>query len=359
MRVALISTCAARVPPPAYGGIECFVDTLARGLVDRGHDVLVYATGDSHPAARLRARFAHPIWPPDAAAEREHAAFAMRDVVAFAPDIVHVNLPDALAATATAHCPVVVTLHGPRLPHLLEMYRRSNATCVAISHRQAALVPELRPRTVIAHGLDPSRFPLGSGDGGYCAFLGRIGPEKAPHLAIDAAQRAGVALRIGGPHWPGNRCYDRYFADEVAPRLARASGHVQWLGELDHRAKVELLRGATVLLFPQGWDEPFGLVMIEAMLVGTPVVAFARGSAPEIVDQGVTGIVVDDVAAMAAAIPCAARLDRACCRERALRRFDASLMVQRYESLYRSLANGARQRSMNDIADRLLSTRTA
>jgi glycosyltransferase involved in cell wall biosynthesis len=359
MRVALISSCAAPVPPPAYGGIECFVATLARGLVDRGHDVVVYATGDSHPAGRLRARFPHPVWPPDAAAEREHAAFAMRDVVAFVPDIVHVNLPDALAATATARCPVVVTLHGPRLPHLLEMYRRSNATCVAVSRRQAALVPELHPHTVIAHGLEAARFPLGPGDGGYCAFLGRIGPEKAPHLAIDAAQRAGVPLRIGGPHWTGNRDYDRYFGDEFAPRLARARGRVQWLGELDHRAKVALLRGATALLFPQGWEEPFGLVMIEAMLVGTPVIAFARGSAPEIVDHGVTGFVVDDVDAMAATIPRAAGLDRARCRQRAVGRFDATRMVLRYESLYRSLANGARQRSMTDIADRLFSTRTA
>jgi glycosyltransferase involved in cell wall biosynthesis len=341
MKIALVSTCAAPVPPPAYGGIECFVGTLARGLVDRGHDVVVYATGDSRPAGRLRARFARPVWPPDPAAEREHARFALRDVEAFAPDIVHVNLPDALLAAAGARCPVVVTLHGPRIPHLVRMYVRCNATCVAVSKRQAELVPELCVRDVIAHGLDPEHFPRGTGDGGYCAFLGRIGPEKAPHLAIDAAVEAGIPLRIGGPHWSGNRHYDRYFATEFAARVARASARVQWLGELDHRAKIALLRGSLALLFPMQWDEPFGLVMIEAMLVGTPVVAFARGSAPEVVDDGVTGYLVDDVASMAVAIRRAARLDRRRCRARARQRFRASLMVQRYEALYASLATSA------------------
>ena len=338
MKVALVSTCAAVVPPPAYGGIECFVGTLARGLVDRGHDVVVYATGDSHPAGRLRAHFARPVWPPDASAEREHARFALRDVAAFAPDIVHVNLPDALILARGVACPLVATIHGARVPDLASAYIRSNASCVAVSRRQARLLPELRGRlVVIPHGLDPMQFPPGSGDAGYCAFLGRIGPEKAPHLAIDAAREAGVPLRIAGPHWSGVRRYDRYFADEFAPRLAHASPQATWLGELDHGEKIALLRGASVLLFPLGWEEPFGLVMIEAMLVGTPVVAFARGSAPEVVDEGVTGYLVDDVHAMAAAIPRAVRLDRHRCRSQAQSRFGASLMVQRYEALYRSL----------------------
>ena len=338
MKVALVSTSATPVPPPAYGGIECFVGTLAHGLVDRGHDVVVYATGDSRPAGRLRVHFARPIWPPDASAEREHAQFALRDVATFAPDIVHVNLPDALIPARGATCPLVATLHGPPVPHLPRAYVCNDATCVAVSRRQARLLRELRGRlVVIPHGLDPMHFPPGSGDAGYCAFLGRIGPEKAPHLAIDAAREAGVPLRIGGPHWSGVRRYDRYFADEFAPRLTHASPQATWLGELDHGEKIALLRGASALLFPLGWEEPFGLVMIEAMLVGTPVVAFARGSAPEVVDEGVTGYLVDDVHAMAATIRRAARLDRHRCRSRAQRRFGASLMVQRYEALYRSL----------------------
>ena len=342
MKIALVSTCAASVPPPAYGGIECFVGTLARGLVARGHDVVVYATGNSRPEGHLRSHFARAVWPPDASAEREHALFALRDAATFAPDIVHVNLPDALIPARAARCPVVATLHAPGLPPWLPAHVLGMATCVAVSRRQAELLPELRGLVVIPHGLDPVDFPPGSGDGGYCAFLGRIGPEKAPHLAIDAALEAGVPLRIGGPHWSGVRRYDHYFADEFAPRLAHSAGQVTWLGELDHRGKIALLRGASALLFPLGWEEPFGLVMIEAMLVGTPVVAFARGSAPEIVDDGVTGYLVDDVHAMAAAIRRAACLDRHRCRSQAQRRFRASLMVQRYEALYR--ARGAARR---------------
>ncbi|HJU21424.1 MAG TPA: glycosyltransferase family 4 protein [Casimicrobiaceae bacterium] len=342
MRIALVSTCAAPTPPPAYGGIERFVAELARGLVARGHDVIVYATGDSKPAGRLRSSVERPIWPPDFAAEAAHARFALHDVDTVAPDIVHVNRPDALLPDDEWPCPVVVTLHDIRRPELVPMYERSDATCVAISKRQASLLPELRRLVVIEHGLDADAFPLGAGNGGYCAFLGRIGPEKAPHRAIDAALEARVRLRIGGPHWVGDPDYDRYFAEQFAPRIERADGRVQWLGELDQNAKVELLRGASALLFPLGWDEPFGLVMIEAMLIGTPVVAFDRGSAPEIVDEGITGYLARDAHAMAQAVPRAASLDRTRCRARAARRFSASRMVRRYEALYRSLCEARR-----------------
>jgi glycosyltransferase involved in cell wall biosynthesis len=222
------------------------------------------------------------------------------------------------------------------------MYEQSDATCVAISKPQASLLPELRRLVVIEHGLDPGAFPLGAGDNGYCAFLGRIGPEKAPHLAIDAALEAGVRLRIGGPHWSGDPDYDRYFDEQFAPRIERAGGCVQWLGELDQNAKIELLRGASALLFPLGWDEPFGLVMIEAMLVGTPVVAFARGSAPEVVDEGITGYLVHGAHEMARATTRVGCLDRARCRARAVRRFNATRMVRRYEALYRSLCEARR-----------------
>jgi len=339
MRVALVSTCAVPVPPPAYGGTEAFVATLARELVEMGHEVRTYATGDSAPAGALRFRFEHATWPPDYEAEAVHAAFAAADVRGFEPEVVHLNSPDALAAFARCAAPVVVTLHHAREERLVAPYLAApRARRIALSHRQAALFPELAPLEVIHHGLDPRLHPAGAGRGGYCAFLGRIGPEKAPHLAIDAAAIARVPLVIGGPHWTGTRTYDEYFAREFAPRLGANAALVEWRGELAFEAKLALLRDACVLLFPTGWEEPFGLAMIEAMLSGTPVVAFDRGAAREIVDEGVTGFLVDDTSGMALRIGDARKLERAACRARALERFSARRMAQQYAALYHGLA---------------------
>ena len=336
MRIAIVSTCAVPTPPPAYGGTERFVATLAAGLVARGHDVVVYATGDSLPAGRLRYRFAAARWPPDPSAEREHAQYAWSDLRRFRPDVVHVNGPEALPCEEAFAPPVVATIHDAPSPALVATYARSSAHCVAISREQARSLRGVTRLSVIGHGLDASRFPRGVGAGGYVAFLGRIGPEKAPHLAVDAAHRARVPLRIAGPHWTGIARYERYFAEEFAPRLAQGAD-IAWLGELDANATVAFLRGAEALLFPMQWDEPFGLVMIEAMLVGTPVVAFARGSALEIVDEGVTGHLVRDAREMAQALPKTRVLDRERCRRRACARFSAATMVARYETLYRAL----------------------
>ncbi len=335
MRIALVAPCAAAVPPPAYGGTERFVATLARELTARAHDVRVYATGDSRVDAALRWRFPRPVWPPDYAAEREHAAFAAADVAAWRPDIVHVNGPDALAAFAASAVPVVATVHHAAQKRLVAMYRAAaRVQAVAISRRQAELFAALGELPVILHGLDIDRYPAGAGDAGSCAFLGRIGPEKAPHHAIDAVVRAGERLAIAGPHWRGEPRYDAYFEREIAPRLAAHAASVAWHGELGFDEKLALVGGAAVLLFPLGWEEPFGLAMIEAMLVGTPVIAFARGAAPEVVDEGVTGFLVPDAATMAARIPAARALDRIRCREHARRRFAAARMADEYLALY-------------------------
>ena len=334
MKIAIISTCAAAVPPRAYGGIELFVAVLARELTVLGHAVTVYATGDSHPSARLRYIFPSPIWPPDYSRERDHAAFAWRQIAREGADIVHVNLPDALF-DSPPHARVIVTLHHPYDPKLASIYaRHPHAQLVAISHDQARAYEDVNHVRVIHHGLDPAAYPLGAGDGGYVAFLGRIGPEKAPHLAIDAARRARAPLVIAGPHWSGRAYYDDYFAGEMAPRLGACEGGVLWRGELDHAAKVAMLQHAQALLMPSSWSEPFGLVMIEAMLTGTPVIAYRSGSAPEIVDAGVTGMIVNDAGEMADAIPHARRFDRARCRAQAVARFSASAMASRYAELY-------------------------
>jgi glycosyltransferase involved in cell wall biosynthesis len=340
MKIALISTCAIRVPPTAYGGTERFVAALSRALSERGHQVFVYATGDSRPAGTLRHCFASAVWPPDPAAERRHGAWAWRDARALAADVVHVNSPEALLEWDGAEPAPVVTIHHALEERLVDLYARfPRAHLVAISQRQASLLPRLEPVAVVHHGLDPADYPAGAGGGGYGAFLGRISPEKAPHLAIDAARKAGMPLVIGAPRWSGDPVYEAYLESEMKPRLSWPA--LRWQGELDQQAKLCLLQGAEVLLVPLAWDEPFGLVMIEALLVGTPVVAFGRGSAPEIIEEGVTGFVVADADAMARAVPAARSLDRAACRRRAQKRFSAERMAADYEAVYR----GAGRRS--------------
>ncbi len=334
MRVALLSTCAVAVPPLAYGGTELVIAELARGLEALGHEVTVYATGDSRPAGELRYRFPRPIWPPDDLAELRHAAFAWHHIATHDPpfDLVHVHQAPAVAFSAMHDVPVALTLHHAREESLVDYYLDfPDVHYVGISRRQAELVPELQFAQVIHHGLDPRRYPAGAGDGGYCAFLGRLSHEKGPHVAIDAATAAGLSLRMGGvPHWSDAA----YFDGEIRPRLARHGDRVAWLGEVDHVRKLELLRNARALLFPIAWEEPFGLAMIESMLVGTPVLAFALGSVPEVVEDGVTGWVVRDAAEMTERLRAIGSFDRARCRARALERWSTERMAREHVELY-------------------------
>jgi glycosyltransferase involved in cell wall biosynthesis len=333
MRIALVSSCAVACPPRAYGGTELVVAELAKNLTRLGHDVTTFATGDSEPAGRLRYRFEKPVWPPYESAELRHAAHAWGEIteVPGAFDIVHTHQAPSLALASIARQErTVYTIHHCRDEHLLELYGDfPNVAYIAISQRQADLVPEMEIEDVILHGLDPDLYQAGDGQGGYVAFLGRFAREKGPHFAIDAARRAGVTVRMGGGVHPPDR---PFFDAEVKDRLT--GGGVEWLGELSHIPKLSLLAGARAMLFPIDWEEPFGLVMIESMLVGTPVIAFARGSVPEVVEDGVTGYIVRDVAEMAQRIRELDRFDRARCRARAMDRWSSMRMAREHEALY-------------------------
>lgn len=334
MRIALVSTCAVATPPAAYGGTELVVAELARGLVQRGHRVTVFATGDSQVPGELRALYPRPQWPPRDICEVLHAEFAWKELSRGSYDLVHVHHAAALAfCDFVPSLPCVATVHHDRVPELVEHYRRrSRVSYVAISGRQAELSPEIRFARVIHHGLDPEAYPFAARAEPAVGFLGRLAPEKGPHHAIDAARAAGVPIELGGAaHEVARGFFDR----EMRHRLA-APG-VRWLGELSHRPKIGALRRMGALLFPITWDEPFGLVMIEAMLVGTPVIAFGRGSVPEVVEEGVTGYVVRDVAEMARAIPRALALDRARIRARAVERFSTARMTAEHDALYAAI----------------------
>ena len=350
MRIALVSSCAVSVPPRAYGGTELVVAELAKNLTRLGHDVTTFATGDSEPAGgRLQWRFPKPVWPPYESAELRHAAHAWKAITATpgAFDVVHTHQAPSLAFAALARSiRTVYTIHHCRDERLIDLYRDfPDAAYVGISRRQVELVPEIPVEEVILHGLDQDQYDAGSGDGGYVAFLGRFAREKGPHFAIDAARRAGVTLRMGGGVHPPDRAF---FDEEVRPRLDDKVGGIEWLGELSHVPKLSLLGGARALLFPIDWEEPFGLVMIESMLTGTPVIGFARGSVSEVIEDGVTGYVVRDVAEMAERIRQLGSFDRVRCRERARERWSSLRMAREHESLYeRLLARSTVNRSQS------------
>jgi glycosyltransferase involved in cell wall biosynthesis len=334
LRIAIVSTCAVSTPPRAYGGTELVLAELARALTSLGHRPTVFATGDSRCAGARACAFARPVWPPEPFAELRHASAAFREIARGDFDVVHVNQAEALAFTPWVDVPAVATVHHERVPALATHYAAyPEVAFVAISRRQAELSPDIPLGAVIHHGLNPDAYPEGDGGGGYFAFLGRFSPAKAPHLAIDAAARARVPLRLGGEAHPPERAY---FVSAIEPRLG---GGATWLGELDHAGKVELLRGARALLFPIQWEEPFGLVMIESMLVGTPVIGFRSGSVPEVIEEGVTGFVVDTLEELVARIADVRSIDRDRCRARARQRWCRERMAHEYVELYRTMVD--------------------
>jgi glycosyltransferase involved in cell wall biosynthesis len=339
MRIAMISTPFVAVPPPRYGGTELIVSELVNGLAEAGHEVTLFATGDSEapPGVTLRARFDEARWPPQPYTELDHTSWAMEQILADAQpyDVIHAHVPSALTFAAMLDAPLVYTVHhdgGDEMAKLASIYERSRAQFIAISARQRALQPHLAGATIIHHGLDPARYTFGAGDGGYCGFLGRYSHEKAPHVAVDVARAAGLPIRLAGkPHWPDLE----YFEREVAPRFSRDG--VTNLGELGGAPKREFLARAAALLFPIAWEEPFGLVMIEAMLSGTPVLALPRGAAPEVVEDGVTGFLCRDADEMSERLRDIGSFDRNKCRQRALERWTTARMVRDHLALYEQL----------------------
>lgn len=315
---------------------------LVEGLVEEGHSVILYAPGGSTAGGLVRAHYPHAVWPPDPTRELVQAGTAIWDILSGREvDVVHAHCASAVAFAPLLSVPMVYTVHHAREEGVCDLLRAVQAspsatlTTVAISHRQRLLLGDL-PARVIHHGLPPEGYPLGRGDGRYAAFLGRFAREKGVHHALDAAARAQVSIRLAGrPHSVDTD----YFCDEVSRKLERSG--VLWMGEVGHEGKVRLLGGAAATLFPAAWEEPFGLVMLESMLCGTPIIAYGQGSVPEVVEEGVTGFVVDSIEAMADRL---SRLvegrpafDRERCRSATIARFGLDRMVAAYAALYRSL----------------------
>jgi len=346
MRIAQVAPLFESVPPRLYGGTERVVSYVTDELVRRGHDVTLFASGDSRTAARLvpvverATRF-------DATTHAFLGAEFIRELgLVFSHardfDVIHCHVDylafpfDALTPTPTVH-----TLHGRLdLPYLVPVFRQFRTVpLVSISDAQRMPIESLGVRWAgtVYHGLPVDRYAFAPEDRGYLAFLGRIAPEKQADLAIEIARRVGMPLKIAAKVDATDQAY---FDRVVAPLLDDPL--VEFVGEIGEDAKPAFLGGARALLFPVDWPEPFGLVMIEAMACGTPVIARPCGSVPEVVVHGRTGFLASSLVELAEAVKRLDEIDRAECRRHVERRFSVGRMAQDYERIYRQLAGRRR-----------------
>ena len=341
MRIAEIAPVWVPVPPPSYGGIELVVSLLADGLTERGHDVTLFAA----PGSKSRARIVSPVKQhrdlADSAAdvtdEFVHALPAYRASDEF--DVIHDHsgLGPALAAGRPGRPPIVHTLHGPWTDASRRFYAAISppVNLIAISHAQAADNPDLTYAGVVHNGLDVDAYQWSKDKEDFVVFLGRCNPEKGPEVAVEVAKRAGVPLvmmvKRSEPfeieHWE----------KEVAPRL---TGDEEIRFNVGHDEKVDVLSRARATLMPMQWPEPFGLVMIESMACGTPVIATPRGAAPEIVVDGRTGVLAPDVDGMMAALDRVDDLSPGDCREHVLENFSGEALVTKTERILEQVVAG-------------------
>ncbi len=334
MRIGLISPPWMAVPPPAYGGTELVVDLLARGLQEAGHEVLLAAAADSTSPVPLvpGAPTSDPEATNDATSLMGHVVRAYSALGGV--DLIHDH---TVAGPLYRHrpdgVPVVVTHHNAFTPEAIAVFRSAarDTAVVAISHDHARRADGVPIARVIHHGLDPGTVPFSPTRGAYAVFLGRMDPTKGVVEALRIARAAGVPLRIAAKM--RTQAEVGYFDSEVRPLLTRDH---EYIGEVTDEEKYALLGGSFALLNPIQWDEPFGLAMIEALATGTPVVGTPRGSAPEIVDDGVTGFLAE-TAELSALLPRAAELEPAACRQVVETRFSAHRMVADHIALYLDL----------------------
>ena len=340
MRIAQIAPLCESVPPKLYGGTERVVSYLTEELVRQGHDVTLFASGDSQTAARLIPGCDAALRLADGGCdavpyhisqiEQVRARASDFDILHFHLDYLHFPLLREMRA------PAVTTLHGRLDLTWVPPFYRSfpEMPLVSISDDQRRPMPPVNWAATVAHGLPRNLLPFSPrAEGGYLAFLGRISPEKRPDRAIEIAVRTGQRLKIAAKI---DRVDEEYWTTMIKPMVDR-SPLVEYVGEIGENEKATFLGGASALVFPIDWPEPFGLVMIEAMSCGTPVVAFRCGSVPEVIEDGVSGFVVDDIAQACEGVRLAMGLDRAAVRRAFEKRFSVEAMARSYLDVYENI----------------------
>ncbi len=339
MRIAQVAPLWERVPPPAYGGIELVVGLLTDELVRRGHDVTLFASGDSISLAKLES--VHPQALRLDPTIKEYGIYEMLHMSrvyekASEFDIIHSHMGcAALPYTKLVKTPTVHTLHGIFTPDNEKMFTHARSQpYVSISDAQREPRLGLNCVATVYNGIDLStyKFHEKPQDPPYLAFLGRISPEKGTHLAIEIAKRSGWRLKMAGKV---DVVDVKYFEQEIKPLID--GKQIEYLGEANHEQKNELIGGAVATLFPITWREPFGLVMVESMAAGTPVIAMNLGSTSEVIAHGKTGFLCQSVDEFVEAIDKAAKLNRHTCREHVMNHFSVQRMTDGYEAVYQQL----------------------
>jgi glycosyltransferase involved in cell wall biosynthesis len=336
MRIALIASPFIPIPPRLYGGTELFIAHLALGLTNLGHEVIVYATGDSEIPVEVRWLYPRSEWPIVAEGgglkDTNHTAWAIRDACDFC-DIIHINNTAGLPFTRFTKTPFVYTVHHALEKAMSDFYAHyPEVQYVAISEFQRRLesIPGMK---TIHHGIDISQYEFKSEKREYLTFLGRVAPIKGTHLAIQVAQKSGIPLKIAGEIQP---IYREYYEREVKPHID--GKFIEYVGEVNLQEKNELLGNSRAMLFPIQWNEPFGLVTIESMACGTPVLALPGGSVAELVRDGVSGFVgssVDELAVYATKLDKLIRPELP--RRYVERYFSLETMTAQYDQLYQGI----------------------
>jgi glycosyltransferase involved in cell wall biosynthesis len=343
MKIAQIAPLWESVPPKLYGGTERVVSYITEELVRQGHDVTLFASGDSQTMARLSAACPRSFGRERGLLNHDARLLLMQEhalgLEAGRFDVIHSHL-DFLSFPLSRRCatPVLTTLHGRLdLPELVPLYREyADMPVVSISNAQRLPLPHANWQGTVYHGL-PDLYPFHPNSGSYLAYLGRICPEKRPDHAIEIAQRVGIPLRMAAKVDPLDR---EYFEAQIAPLLDHPL--IEFLGEITDADKCDFLGNAAAVLCPYDWPEPFGIVLIEALACGTPVLAYRRGSIPEIIDDGVTGCICDNLEEMVTAIDRLPLIQREQCRDSFEARFTVKRMVEDYLYLYERMAADVR-----------------
>lgn len=335
-KVAIVAPPWFELPPKAYGGIEWMCYWLAEGLTSRGHEVTLIGAGPDNISGQFVSTFERPpserITEP--LVEAVHVAIAAQAIRDLRPDIVHDHTLHGPLLAFERDVPTVVTTHGPILDDLADYYGAlgNSVSLISISGAQRQAAPSLSWAATVHNAIPVSDYPFDRKKESFLLFLGRMSPDKGAHLAVRAANAVGAPIVLAG------KCAEpqeqAYFEQCVKPLLRPG---VEWIGEADTCRKKDLLRRARCLVMPIQWEEPFGLVMVEAMACGTPVVALRAGSVPEIVDDGVTGYVCQHPDELPGAIERLESIDAAACRQHVLSRFDLGVMVRGYEQAYKKI----------------------